>query len=179
MLFRSVSQSRYVLLVWFSLLFCTDGGPDSEVNEINAVEETSFNQPEPETRIQVEPFDEIIDISEAVGETTGLLSGTAAVGSIVGCFLTSRSNSCKQLSCWRTRACRKSKRSIVGRIHVDRDCVSRYSSHDCRFTLGLVVVVQLNHTKASRNRKFYRLSNNIVVGCDIVTGKRLTQSRST
>ena len=58
--------------------------PNSEVNEINAVEETSFNQPEPETRIQVEPFDEIIDISEAVGETTGLLSGTAAVGSIGG-----------------------------------------------------------------------------------------------
>ena len=54
------------------------------MNEINAVEETSFNQPEPETRIQVEPFDEIIDISEAVSETTGLLSGTAAVGSIGG-----------------------------------------------------------------------------------------------
>ena len=35
--------------------------PDSEVYEINAVEETSFNQPEPETRIQVEPFDEIIE----------------------------------------------------------------------------------------------------------------------
>lgn len=58
--------------------------PDSEVNEINAVDETSFNHPEPETRIQVEPFDEIIDISEAVSETTGLLSGTAAVGSIGG-----------------------------------------------------------------------------------------------
>lgn len=68
--------------------------PDSELNEINSVQETSFNQPEPETRIQLEPFDEVIDIPEGIGETTGLLSGagtlagtasgTAGIGTSLG-----------------------------------------------------------------------------------------------
>ena len=51
--------------------------PESEPIEA----ETSFNQPIPEERIQVEPFDEIIDIPE----TTGLLSGagTALGGTAV------------------------------------------------------------------------------------------------
>lgn len=42
--------------------------------------ETSLNESVPEERIQVEPFDEIIDIPE----TTGLLSGTAAAAGTTG-----------------------------------------------------------------------------------------------
>lgn len=70
--------------------------PESDLEYINTRnhstwEETSFHQSEPDTRIQIDPydeevnlaeesFDEVIDIPEAVGETTGLLSGTTAVG---------------------------------------------------------------------------------------------------
>lgn len=59
--------------------------PDSEVNEINAVQETSFSRPIPETRIQIDPINEVVDIPEVIGETTGLLSGVgAAAGATSG-----------------------------------------------------------------------------------------------
>lgn len=59
--------------------------PESEVELINAREETSFIQPEPETRVQIEPFDESIDIPEVISETTGLLSGAGgAAGATTG-----------------------------------------------------------------------------------------------
>lgn len=42
--------------------------------------ETSFNESVPEERVQVEPFDEVIDIPEAASETTSLLGGSTVAG---------------------------------------------------------------------------------------------------